>query len=225
MNKTILESTNNEVVSICENECSRCTCKTKANEIDVKVNLTIEETNEVIMETTDGKTTISKDGIGIKRRIRGFELVSKDEYEKSDGELAYEDLKLPTRSTAKAGGYDVISTKTFTLKVGETITVPTGFKAYMQDGEILMLAPRSGVGFKYQIQLANTIGVGDGDYYNCEDNEGHYFVRLVNRGTKDWEVKAGDRIIQAMFMPILLVDGDDFNSGNVRKGGFGSTDK
>lgn len=172
-----------------------------------------------------GITTISYDGISISKRTRGFELVSKEEYEKTDAELPYEELVLPKRSTVKAGGYDVISTKTFTLKVGETITVPTGFKAYMQDGEILMLAPRSGVGFKYQIQLANTIGVGDGDYYNCEGNEGHYFVRLVNRGTKDWEVKAGDRIVQAMFMPILLADGDDFKSGEIRKNGFGSTGK
>lgn len=187
----------------------------------------IEDSIEIMQGAwADGVTIISNEGVcASRKRIRGFELVSKEQYESTDAELPYEDLTLPKRSTQLAAGYDVISTKTFTLKVGETITIPTGFKAYMQSGEMLALVPRSGVGFKFQIQLANTIGVGDGDYYNCEGNEGHYFVRLVNRGTKDWEVKAGDRIVQAMFMPILLADGDSFYDGELRKNGFGSTGK
>lgn len=219
--KQIVKANDNEVTTVCENECSRCTCNTKKDVINVQV-------KELELKTHEGFTFTSinkNDIVTNKRRIRGFEKVSREQYESTDAELPYEELKLPTRSTVKAGGYDVISTKSFTLKVGETITIPTGFKAYMQDGEILTIAPRSGVGFKYQIQLANTLGIGDGDYYDCESNEGHYFVRLVNRGVKDWKVKAGDRIVQAMFMPILLVDGDDFESGNERTGGFGSTDK
>ncbi|WP_394862954.1 dCTP deaminase/dUTPase family protein [Paraclostridium bifermentans] len=156
---------------------------------------------------------------------RGFEKVCRIEFEKSETHIDYDELELPKRATKFAAGYDIKSTLNFTLKPGEDIVIPTGFKAYMQPGEMLALFPRSGMGFKYQIQLANTVGIGDGDYYNCESNEGHYFIKLVNRGKKDWEVKVGDGIGQAIFMPVLLADDDDFESGEERKGGFGSTDK
>ena len=63
------------------------------------------------------------------------------------------------------------------------------------------------------------------DYYNNINNEGHYFIKLVNRGKKSWSVQAGDAIGQAIFMPILLADGDSFDQGSVRVGGFGSTGK
>ena len=158
-------------------------------------------------------------------KVRGFEKVSKAEFEKANADIAYEELTLPNRATKFAAGYDIKSTLSFTLEPGEDIVIPSGFKAYMQVGEMLALFPRSGMGFKYQIQLANTVGIGDGDYYNCESNEGHYFIKLVNRGKKSWEVKVGDGIGQAIFMPILLADGDDFETGELRTGGFGSTDK
>ncbi|MDO7206070.1 deoxyuridine 5'-triphosphate nucleotidohydrolase [Paraclostridium bifermentans] len=115
-------------------------------------------------------------------KVRGFEKVSKAEFEKANADIAYEELTLPNRATKFAAGYDIKSTLNFTLEPGEDIVIPTGFKAYMQVGEMIALFPRSGMGFKYQIQLANTVGIGDGDYYNCESNEGHYFIKLVNRG-------------------------------------------
>ncbi|GAA0101537.1 hypothetical protein UT300012_22520 [Paraclostridium bifermentans] len=158
------------------------------------------------------------------KKIRGFEKVSEVEFSKHELDINYDALELPKRATKFAAGYDIKSTKSFNLFPGEEIVIPTGFKAYMQPGEMICLYPRSGMGFKYQIQLANTVGIGDGDYYNCESNEGHYMIKLVNRGTKLWEVKAGDGIGQAIFQPILLADGDEFGEGEERKGGFGSTD-
>ena len=157
-------------------------------------------------------------------KIRGFELISKEEYLKSNPDLPYENLSIPKRATKEAAGYDMVSTLTFTLEPGDSIAIPTGLKAYMQPGEMLALYPRSGIGFKYEICLANTVGIGDGDYYNNINNEGHYFIKLVNRGKKSWSVQAGDKVAQGIFMPILLADGDDFNEGNTRGGGFGSTD-
>ena len=196
-----------------------------------KSKITMKENNiemDVIGIDWASKSSICEDGIKVAFapiKIRGFELVSKEQYESTDAELPYEDLILPKRSTSLAAGYDIISTKSFTLQPGQSIIIPTGFKAYMQPGEMLALYPRSGVGFKYEIQLANTVGIGDGDYYNCESNEGHYMLKLVNRGHKFWAVKSGDRIAQGIFMPILLADGDSFENGRMRVGGFGSTDK
>lgn len=157
-------------------------------------------------------------------KVRGFEKVSLEEYTKHETDLIYEDLVLPKRGTANSAGYDMVSTKTFTLKPGQTITVPTGIKSYMQEDEYLGIQVRSGVGFKFQVCLANTEGIIDADYYNNEANEGHIMLRLVNRGEKVWEVKAGDRIVQAIFRKYLLVDGDDF-VGETRIGGIHSTGK
>ena len=171
------------------------------------------------------KNNIREREYDLRIKRRGFKLVSKEQYKNTDAELPYENLVLPKRSTALAAGYDIISTKSFTLQPGQSIIIPTGFKAYMQPGEMLALYPRSGVGFKYEIQLANTVGIGDGDYYNCESNEGHYMLKLVNRGNKFWTVKSGERIAQAIFTPILLADGDSFEDGKIRTGGFGSTNK
>ena len=99
----------------------------------------------------------------------------------------------------------------------------SGLKTYMQPGEVLMAFPRSGLGFKYYCRLANTVGVIDGDYYNNSNNEGHMFVKLRNEGTKEMVIKQGDGMCQMIFMPFLLVDGDSFDNGEERKGGFGST--
>lgn len=157
-------------------------------------------------------------------RVRGFEKINLEEYIKHATDLAYEDLVLPKRGTAKSAGYDIVSTKTFTLAPNEIIIVPTGIKSYMQSDEYLGIQVRSGVGFKYQVCLVNTEGIIDADYYNNEDNEGHIMLKLINRGNKDWEVKAGDRIVQAIFRKYLLVDEDDF-IGETRIGGIHSTGK
>lgn len=160
------------------------------------------------------------------KRIRGFELISKEEYMKHETDLPYEALVLPKRGTSKAGGYDFISTRTFMLAPGESIILPTGIKAYMQDTEWLMCAPRSGVGFNYEIQFANVPPVIDADHYNNPKNEGHIMFKLVNRGTKTWTVNASDRIVQGVFLPYLLADGDSTDLGEDRLGeGIGSTGK
>lgn len=156
-------------------------------------------------------------------KIRGFEHISDNQWEK-DMAVEQEKPAIPSRGTARSAGYDVFSPFPFSLGAGEEIKVPTGFKAYMLDDEFLMLIPRSGLGFKYYTRLANTLGVGDSDYYNNEGNEGHYWVKIRNEGDKTLNVKSGDAIAQAIFQKYLLADGDGFN-GEVRVGGFGSTGK
>ncbi|MGG7163226.1 deoxyuridine 5'-triphosphate nucleotidohydrolase [Clostridium ihumii] len=162
----------------------------------------------------------------MNKRTRGFELISENQFEKDfqDIDINYSELKLPKRATARAAGYDIYSTIDFKLEPGEDIKLPTGFKAYMLEDESLELYPRSSMGFKYYIRIANTIGLGDSDYYNCESNEGHYFIKLRNEGSKTWEVKKGDAIAQGVFRKYLLADNDDF-IGEERVGGFGSTNK
>ncbi|WP_252241513.1 hypothetical protein [Clostridium sp. ZBS18] len=159
-------------------------------------------------------------------KLRGFEFISMEQGLK-DFEISMDkvSLKLPKRGTCKSAGYDIFAPYDITLQPNEEINVPTGLKAYMQDGEALFAFPRSGLGFKYYCRLANTIGVIDQDYYNNSKNEGHMFVKIRNEGDKPMTIKQGDGMCQMIFMPFLLVDGDNFETGDIREGGFGSTTK
>ena len=134
----------------------------------------------------------------------------------------YEVINLPARATKFSAGYDFVSPLTFTLNPGETIKIPTGIRCGMNTDWVLMIYPRSGLGFKYQICLANTIGVVDADYY-FSNNEGHIFVKLVNRGDKSVHINLGDAFAQGIFMEYGITEDDRVETS--RNGGFGSTDK
>jgi len=170
--------------------------------------------------------------LSVNDRIRGFEKISKEQWEKDTLDiisphvsewLTLECISLPKRATSRSAGYDIFSPFGFILKPNESIKIPTGFKAYMMDDEKLVFHPRSGLGFKYFVRLANTTGVGDSDYYNNEGNEGHYWVKIRNEGDKEVSVEAGDAIAQCIFEKYLLADGDSFIDGKSRIGGLGST--
>lgn len=155
-------------------------------------------------------------------KIRGFELISKEQYIKDFDVDMDTKITLPKRATKLSAGYDCYAPADFYLEPGQDIKVPTGIKAYMQPGEVLMAFPRSGLGFKYYCRLANTVGIIDADYIRS-DNEGHIFVKLRNEGNKPMVIKQGEAMCQFIFMPFLLADGDNFESGEERNGGFGST--
>lgn len=154
-------------------------------------------------------------------KTRGFEHISQEQWGKDYGKSDVKSIQLPKRGTSSSAGYDIVSPISFTLEVGEEIKIPTGFKVYMLSDECVLFYPRSGLGFKFYIRLANTVGVGDGDYYNNSGNEGHYWIKMRNEGFKTMSVEAGDRIAQAIFQKYLTVDGDVADGQRV--GGLGST--
>ena len=136
-------------------------------------------------------------------------------------ECPWEALKLPERATAKSAGYDFYAPAGFCLAPGESIRVPTGIRARMDDGWVLMLFPRSGLGFKYRMQLNNTVGVVDADYFDAR-NEGHIFIKIYNAGDRPLSVGAGEAFAQGVFLPFGLTLDDRADAP--RTGGFGSTD-
>ena len=131
---------------------------------------------------------------------------------------------IPTRKTAASAGYDFYSPIDFSLAPGETIKIPTGIRVRINDGWVLALYPRSGLGFKFRLQLNNTVGIIDSDYYNS-DNEGHMFVKLTNDSNenKTVELKAGQGMVQGIFFEFGITEDDEANEE--RNGGFGSTTK
>ena len=134
----------------------------------------------------------------------------------------YESIRMPRRATTGSAGYDFFTPVDVTLQPGETIKIPTGIRAEMQEDWVLNLYPRSGLGFKYRLQLNNTVGIIDSDYFNS-DNEGHIMVKITNdsKDGKVLELKAGDRFCQGIFMEYGITYDDDVT--NERNGGFGST--
>ena len=138
--------------------------------------------------------------------------------------LAYERVKLPRRATSGSAGYDFFAPVGFELLAGETITIPTGVRALMEDGWVLTLYPRSGLGFKYRFQLDNSVGVIDADYAHS-DKEGHIFLRMTNdsRARKTLVLTAGTAFAQGIFLPFGVTVDDDVSS--VRNGGLGSTSR
>ena len=151
-----------------------------------------------------------------------FDIPELDTSTRREIESIYGAITLPKRATKGSAGYDFVSPLTFTLKPGETIKIPTGIRCGMNTDWVLMIYPRSGLGFKYQISLANTVGVIDSDYY-FSDNEGHIFIKLVNRGDKEFSVTSNTAIAQGIFMQYGITEDDHVEAE--RNGGFGSTDK
>ena len=127
---------------------------------------------------------------------------------------------LPARATAGSAGYDFFAPAAFRLDPGESVKIPTGVRARIAPGWVLMLFPRSGLGFKYRLQLNNTVGVVDSDYFGAR-NEGHIFIKLTNAGDKPLSVEAGEAFAQGVFLPFGLTEDDDAEGERV--GGFGST--
>ncbi len=166
-------------------------------------------------------------------RVAHFEKVSVDRFVKdfcdsftnyTDKEAIaiYSDIILPKRATMKSAGYDIFTPVPFVLEPGQTVKIPTGIRVSMREDYVFMIYPRSGLGFKYRLQLNNTVGVIDADYYES-DNEGHIFVKLTNDSNegKSLTVDRGVAFAQGIFMQYGITDDDCVDAK--RNGGLGST--
>ena len=147
-------------------------------------------------------------------RVAQFEKVSFEQFLKDYNDtfdygqsteeikIIWNNIKLPTRATVDSAGYDFMTPIGFTLEPGETIKIPTGIRCRIDEGWVLKLYPRSGLGFKYRLQLNNTVGIIDGDYFDS-DNEGHIFVKITNDSNEDKTIimNSGSGFIQGFFVP------------------------
>ena len=138
-------------------------------------------------------------------------------------EALYHAILLPSRATSGSAGYDFFAPFSFSLHSGKSITVPTGIRAEIDPGWFLGLLPRSGHGFRYRVQLDNTMGVIDSDYFHAE-SEGHILIKLSNNSHSDTclQLDKGTKFTQGIFLPHGIVIDDKADTKRV--GGFGSTD-
>ncbi len=153
-----------------------------------------------------------------------FEASWKDTFGDDDIKKIYDEIKIPIRATTGSAGYDFFAPYDIELAPGESMKVPTGIRVRIDDGWMLAIFPRSGLGFKFRLQLDNTVGIIDSDYY-YSDNEGHMFIKITNDGKsgKTVSVKAGQGFAQGIFIPYGITVDD--TATETRNGGFGSTTK
>ena len=167
------------------------------------------------------------------RRIAKFHKVSFEQFlegfmdsfgpiEEEKIKEAYDGVRLPQRATAGSAGYDFYTPVSIVLHPGKTVKIPTGIRVEMEENWVLKCYPRSGLGFKYRLQLNNTVGIIDSDYY-YSDNEGHIFAKLTNDTNegKTVEIPAGTGFMQGIFVEYGITVDDE--AEGIRNGGFGRT--
>ena len=166
------------------------------------------------------------------KRIAKFHKVSPEQFAKDwkdtfpaadDKEIqdTYEKISLPVRATAGSAGYDFFAPADIVLNPGETAKIPTGVRVEMEQDWVLKCYPRSGLGFKFRLQLNNTVGIIDSDYF-YSDNEGHIFAKITNDSNegKTVNIQAGTGFMQGIFVEYGITVDDE--ATGIRNGGFGS---
>ena len=143
-------------------------------------------------------------------------------YSDFDINRIYENIQIPKRATTGSAGFDFKMPFAVSLMPKSNAKIPTGIRAKIDEGWFLAGLPRSGLGFKYRLQLDNTMGVIDSDYYRSS-NEGHIFAKITNDTNEDKTVhlNEGDGFMQGIFIPYGITYSDD--ADGVRDGGMGST--
>lgn len=141
-----------------------------------------------------------------------------------DATAIYNMIKLPERATVGSAGYDIFAPYDITICPKETVKVPTGIRVRLDEDKFLAIYPRSGLGFKYKMQLFNSVGIIDNDFY-FSDNEGHIWCKFFNDSPDDKiiEIRQGTAMCQGIIQQFFKTADDRVDS--IRNGGFGSTTK
>ena len=165
-----------------------------------------------------------------------FEKVSYERWNKDNGIKGlsekgrrewYDAIKLPEQATASSAGCDFFMPFSLHLEPGSTFRIATGVRWVTENtaedrSKVLLIYPRSSLGFKYGIRLSNTVGVIDADYCDS-DNEGHIIISLQNPSDKMVTLEEGKPFAQGIVVRYEIPDGA--GSDKARNGGFGSTDR
>jgi dUTP pyrophosphatase len=134
--------------------------------------------------------------------------------------LLSDKAKIPTKGSVDAAGYDLYTTESYELKVGERKVFKTDIGLTIPQGLYGRVAPRSGLAVKKGLDVL--AGVIDADY------RGEILVALINLGQENVTINEGDKIAQIIFEHYTNHEFnvvDDLNSTDRGDKGFGSTDK
>jgi dUTP pyrophosphatase len=151
-----------------------------------------------------------------EKEMRRFELVENQHRKHPDV-----DLKMPEKATQYSACYDFYSPERVRIAPKEQHMFWTDVKVVLRLDEKLEISPRSSIGTKKHLMLANTIGTIDADYYGNEDNDGNIGICMYNYGGDFATIEKDERFAQGS---IVLIAFDPVeNNKKERTGGFGST--
>lgn len=136
----------------------------------------------------------------------------------------HEGAVIPKYATTGSAGFDLcarLDTPVF-VGPGECVKIGTGLAFSVPENHVMIAAPRSGLGANKGLVLGNLIGVIDSDY------RGEVTLAVWNRnvGGDPIQVNDGDRIIQAMIIPVQQVSIEEVSELDETErgsGGFGHT--
>ena len=130
----------------------------------------------------------------------------------------------PERGSKGAAGLDLHASldAAVTLLPGERALVPCGLAVEIPHGHVGLIFGRSGLGMKYGVTLANSVGVIDEDY------RGELKAAVINHGAEAYTIEPGDRICQLVLVPYSaaeLTEVEALEDTERGAGGYGSTGK
>jgi len=129
---------------------------------------------------------------------------------------------IPAYQTELSAGFDLHSIEDYVIKPMERKLIKTGLAFEIEEGYEIQIRPRSGLAFKHGITVLNSPGTIDADY------RGEIMVLLINLGEREFEIKKGDRIAQAVVSPVIqaeFIEVEKLSDTKRGRGGFGSTGK
>lgn len=130
---------------------------------------------------------------------------------------------MPQYASKGAACFDLhacIPNSAHSIHPGDRLMVGTGLAFEVPEGYAMLIYSRSGLGAKHGVRLANSVGVIDSDY------RGEVQLPMINDGQMPFSVDHGDRLAQAMIIPVPAVwlhEVQELSSTERGAGGFGST--
>lgn len=131
------------------------------------------------------------------------------------------DAVIPTYATNGSACFDLTGVEAVAFDNQSNSEIwRTGLSFGLPEGHAMLLFSRSGHGFKENTRLANCVGIIDADYI------GEVMVKLTRDDNEDHTANPGDRIAQAIILPISQVSFnvvEELSATERGDGGFGST--
>lgn len=130
---------------------------------------------------------------------------------------------LPKQATNNSAGYDLYSAgDNEYILPGSVKIIHTNIAMEIPEGYVGLIYPRSSLGIRENLRLANGTGVIDSDY------RGEIMVALHNFGEDVRVISPGQRIAQIVFVKyesFLIEESDELSVTDRGTSGFGSTGK
>ncbi|MFZ5364898.1 MAG: dUTP diphosphatase [Patescibacteria group bacterium] len=131
------------------------------------------------------------------------------------------DLPIPQYQTPGSVAFDLYSRIDKEIMPRSIEKLPTNLIVEVPEGFALIIADRSSLAVKKGLTLSNNIGVVDQDYCGPDDEINLSLYNITNKPVK---IERGDRLCQALIMPIEKVEFEEADQiAGTSRGGFGST--